>query len=184
MEIDASSTVNNTEIFVESCRASPYDNPNYHPTYSIIENGCPVDSTVMTHAPDNKRQFRFCIEAFKFIGLHDQVYISCSVMVCEAGNPNTRYSQGCINSTSNAHHHSHHRKRGAIMQTAQHFISQGPLRLKRSADISRSEGNTTNLNLVFIAGCLLAAVAMVCGVLMFRAKTSRVRYQALSSRES
>lgn len=26
------------------------------------------------------------------------------------------------------------------MQTAQHFISQGPLRLKRSADISRSEG--------------------------------------------
>ncbi|KAL3992572.1 Bax inhibitor 1 [Sarotherodon galilaeus] len=164
MEIDASSTVNNTEIFVESCRASPYDNPNYHPTYSIIKNGCPVDSTVMTHAPDNKRQFRFCIEAFKFIGLHDQVYISCSVMVCEAGNPNTRCSQGCINSTPNAHHHSHCRKRGAIMQTAQHFISQG---------------NAMDLNLVFIAGCLLAAVAMVCGVLMFR-----VKYQALSSRES
>lgn len=39
MEIDASSTVNNTKFFVGSCRASPYDNPNYHPTYSIIENG-------------------------------------------------------------------------------------------------------------------------------------------------
>jgi len=39
MQIEATSSVNNTELFVESCRASPYDNPNYQPTYSIIENG-------------------------------------------------------------------------------------------------------------------------------------------------
>jgi len=39
MQIEASSSVNNTEMFVESCTAAPYDNPNYHPTYSIIENG-------------------------------------------------------------------------------------------------------------------------------------------------
>lgn len=39
MEIDASSIVNDTEMFVESCRASPYDNPNSQPTYSIIEDG-------------------------------------------------------------------------------------------------------------------------------------------------
>uniref|UniRef100_A0AAX7SIX4 ZP domain-containing protein n=1 Tax=Astatotilapia calliptera TaxID=8154 RepID=A0AAX7SIX4_ASTCA len=141
MEIDASSIVNDTEMFVESCRASPYDNPNSQPTYSIIEDGCPVDPTVMIHETDNKRQFRFCIEAFKFIGLHDQVYISCSVMMCEAGNPNSRCSQGCIN--SNNHHHSHRRKRDSAIQTAAHFVSQGPLRLKRSADISMSAGMET-----------------------------------------
>ena len=39
MQIEASSSVNNTELFVESCRAAPYDNPNYRPTYSIIDNG-------------------------------------------------------------------------------------------------------------------------------------------------
>ena len=39
MEIEASSSVNNTELFVESCWAAPYDNPNYWPTYPIIENG-------------------------------------------------------------------------------------------------------------------------------------------------
>lgn len=39
MQLDAMSTINNTELFVESCRAAPYDNPSYHPTYSIIENG-------------------------------------------------------------------------------------------------------------------------------------------------
>ncbi|XP_026036276.1 uncharacterized protein LOC113029565 [Astatotilapia calliptera] len=184
MEIDASSIVNDTEMFVESCRASPYDNPNSQPTYSIIEDGCPVDPTVMIHETDNKRQFRFCIEAFKFIGLHDQVYISCSVMMCEAGNPNSRCSQGCIN--SNNHHHSHRRKRDSAIQTAAHFVSQGPLRLKRSADISMSAGNNLNLNLnlVFIAGCLLAAVAMICGVLLYRAKMSKVKYQRLASSEN
>lgn len=39
MQIEATSSVNNTELFVESCRATPYDNPSYNPTYSIIENG-------------------------------------------------------------------------------------------------------------------------------------------------
>ncbi|KAM6980499.1 uncharacterized protein FYW47_000213 [Aplochiton taeniatus] len=134
MEIEATSSVNNTELFVESCRAAPYDNPNYRPTYPIIENGCVVDSTVEIYSSSHQRQFKFGMEAFKFIGLHDQVYISCSVILCEAGEPNTRCSQGCINSTSSwSDNHVHnHRKRAAIIQTAQHYISQGPLRLKKT----------------------------------------------------
>ena len=39
LAIEASSSVINTELFVESCWAAPYDNPNYRPTYPIIENG-------------------------------------------------------------------------------------------------------------------------------------------------
>lgn len=39
MQIEATSSVNNTQLFVESCRASPYDIPNYQQTYAIIENG-------------------------------------------------------------------------------------------------------------------------------------------------
>lgn len=39
MEIEATTTVNNTELFVESCSATPYDIPNYVPTYPIIQNG-------------------------------------------------------------------------------------------------------------------------------------------------
>ena len=39
MGIEASSSISNTELFVESCRAAPYDNPSYRPTYSIIEHG-------------------------------------------------------------------------------------------------------------------------------------------------
>ncbi|XP_072235905.1 ZP domain-containing protein-like [Leuresthes tenuis] len=184
MQIEASSSVNNTEMFVESCTAAPYDNPNYHPTYSIIENGCTVDPTVQIYSPSDDKQFKFSMEAFKFIGLHDQVYISCSVMMCEAGNPNTRCAQGCTNSTwFNGHNH-RHRKREAVIQSAKHLVSQGPLRLRRSADSSGGSVVNLNLNLVFMAGCLLAAVGMICGVIMYKTKTSRVKYQPLPSCES
>lgn len=183
MQIEATSSVNNTELFVESCRATPYDNPNYHPTYSIIENGCVVEPTVRLHTPAHENQFRFCMEAFKFIGLHDQVYISCSVVVCEAGSSNTRCSRGCINSTWPSGQH-HHRKREAIVQTTNHFVSQGPLRLKRSAEAPSATVTNLNLNLVFIAGCLLAVVGMVCGVIMYKVKMSKVKYQPLPTSES
>ncbi|XP_014884787.1 CUB and zona pellucida-like domain-containing protein 1 [Poecilia latipinna] len=180
MQLDASSSVNNTEMFVESCRAAPYDNPNYHPTYSIIENGCKVDPTLQINSTSNNRQFRFSMEAFKFIGLHDQVYISCTVMMCEAGNPNTRCSLGCSNSTM----HNFRNKREAVIESGKHFVSQGPLRLKREADPRGGSAVNLNLNLVFVAGCLLAAVGMVCGVIIYKTKTSRVKYQPLPAYES
>ncbi|XP_070699101.1 uncharacterized protein [Pempheris klunzingeri] len=185
MEIEATSQLNTTELFVESCRAAPYDNPNYWPTYSIIENGCTVDSTVQIHS-SHQKQFKFSMEAFKFIGLHDQVYISCSVLMCEAGAPGTRCSQGCINSTrSGGHRHQHHhRKREVVTQTARHLISQGPLRLRRSAERTESPAVNVNLNLVFIAGCLLAAVGMICGVVVYKTRVSRVKYQPLPVFES
>lgn len=39
MQIQATSSINNTRLFVESCSAAPYDIPNYSPTYTIFENG-------------------------------------------------------------------------------------------------------------------------------------------------
>ncbi|XP_047219678.1 uncharacterized protein LOC124867324 [Girardinichthys multiradiatus] len=182
MQIDASSSVNDTMMFVESCRAAPYDNPNYQPTYSIIENGCEVDPTVQIHPTPNDRQFRFSMEAFKFIGLHDQVYISCTVMMCEAGNPNTRCSQGCINSPWS--NNLGRRKREATVESGKHLISQGPLRLRRAADPRGGSAFNLNLNLVLVAGCLLLAVGMVCGVIIYRTKTSRAKYQPLRSYEN
>ena len=39
MCIEANVSVPGTELFVESCKATPYDNPNSPMTYTIIENG-------------------------------------------------------------------------------------------------------------------------------------------------
>ncbi|XP_061669382.1 LOW QUALITY PROTEIN: ZP domain-containing protein-like [Syngnathoides biaculeatus] len=182
MKIEASSSINSTELFVESCRAAPYDNPNFRPTYSIIENGCAVDPTVQIYYPAHEHEFRFSIEAFHFIGLHDHVYISCSVLMCEAGNAYTRCSQGCINTTWTDT--GHRRKKRAVIQTPNHFVSQGPLRLQKSPESNESTVTNFNLNLIFIAGSLLAIFGMISTVVMYKIKMSSLKYQRLPTSES
>nr|XP_055029614.1 uncharacterized protein LOC129418767 [Misgurnus anguillicaudatus] len=180
MEIESQSSINNTELFVESCVATPYNDPNYQMPYTIIQNGCILDETVQFYT-SHESMVHFGMEAFKFIGLHDQVFISCSVILCEVNNPHTRCSQGCTNTTVPPPSH-HHHKREAPIQTSSHSISQGPLRLKRS--VERQVSSTAlNLNLVFIAGCLLAVVGMVCAVLLYRSRRHQIKYQPLQSAE-
>ena len=65
-----------------------------------------------------------------------QVYISCSVILCEAGNSNTRCSKGCVKSTDSTQTKPDRRKRETVIETAMHHISQGPLRLRRSSEIT------------------------------------------------
>ncbi|KAK7944855.1 hypothetical protein WMY93_000583 [Mugilogobius chulae] len=177
MEIEATTTANNTVLFVESCVAAPYDTANYPRPYILIENGCNKDPTLIIYPRSNAREFKFSIEAFKFIGLHDQVYISCSVLMCEAGKPNTRCSRGCQPNGSRRS------RREAAIQSGTHYVSQGPLRMKRSVETA-NPGLNLNLNLVFITGCALAAVGMICGVLFYKARKSGVKYQPLPSNEN
>uniref|UniRef100_UPI003AB00A4B ZP domain-containing protein-like n=1 Tax=Centroberyx gerrardi TaxID=166262 RepID=UPI003AB00A4B len=175
MEIESTTSIPNTELFVESCKATPYDNPNSRITYTIIENGCVRDTTVQIY-PGSKSQFRFGMEAFEFIGAHEEVYITCSVILCETGVPGTRCTQGCIRSNSG----NQRRKREAIAETARHSISQGPMRLFKTSD-SQASGPSLNLsmNLMFIVGCLL-----VCGVVVYRSRRSKAKYQPLPTSDS
>ncbi|XP_063074794.1 CUB and zona pellucida-like domain-containing protein 1 [Engraulis encrasicolus] len=185
MQIEGISPVNNTELFVESCKASPSDDPNAHVSYSIISDGCNQDETVQFYS-SHGNVVRFGMKAFKFIGLHDQVFITCSVILCEAGNPNTRCSQGCSNTTAAPAVHHHHRREAsaAPIQTLRHYISQGPLRLRRSTNMRDATSTVAtdglNMNLVFVVGCLLAAVSVLSGVL-FYTKRAKVVYQPLPS---
>ncbi|KAG7464092.1 hypothetical protein MATL_G00183640 [Megalops atlanticus] len=176
MEIISSSSLPNTVMFVESCRATPIDDPTYHVFYSIIENGCVVDDTVQVY-PGNSSEYRFGMEAFTFIGMHQEVFISCSVILCQAEGISTRCAQGCINASAPSAGHHHHR-RSVGVQTSRHYISQGPLRLTRSSTIEGSS-MSLNMNLVVCIAALLAAVAMLSGVMVFKTKQSRVKYQVL-----
>ncbi|CAN9506615.1 unnamed protein product [Ophioblennius macclurei] len=174
MQIQATSSIPNTELFVESCRATPYDNPESRISYTIIENGCVRDPTVRIFS-SSKSVFRFGMEAFEFIGAHDEVYITCSVLLCESGVPGTRCSQGCIESGSRR------RRREAPGQTSSHFISQGPLHL-RKASPSEAPALPLNLvlNLVLAVGCLVVCVVVICRT---RARRSRTQYQLLPTSE-
>ncbi|XP_073686423.1 uncharacterized protein [Garra rufa] len=181
MEIAPVNVVQNTEIFLESCVATPYDNPNYPISYPLITNGCGVDETVQIYT-SHQSNVKFSMEAFMFIGQYEQVFITCSVIICQANNPNTRCTQGCTNSTKAAPS-SHVHRREAAIQTGSHFISQGPLRLRRSASLTEGISPSLNLNLVFVAGCVIAVVAMVCGMILYKSKGSKVKYQLLKSDE-
>jgi len=186
IQIEGISPVNNTELFVESCKASPSDDPSAHVSYSIISDGCNQDETV-TFYSSHANIARFGMKTFKFIGSYDQVFITCSVILCEAGNPNTRCSEGCSNTTAapGKHHQAKREASDVPIQTLRHYISQGPLRLRRSTNAVRDAASTVtsdglNMNLVFVAGCLLAAVGMLCGVLLYT-KRPKVVYQPLPS---
>nr|XP_014349848.1 PREDICTED: ZP domain-containing protein-like [Latimeria chalumnae] len=171
MEIQVQSSLSSIELFVESCRATAHDDPNDSLYYDIIKNGCFEDDTVVTY-PGNQMQFRFGMEAFTFIGSFEQVYMSCTVILCKSGDPNTRCAQGCTNRTSSGHHH---RKRSLALENQRHYISQGPLRLaKRSLGINTggNYNSALNLNVLIIGLVIIATVAMASAVMIYKTKMS------------
>uniref|UniRef100_A0A3Q2GQE7 CUB and zona pellucida-like domain-containing protein 1 n=2 Tax=Cyprinodon variegatus TaxID=28743 RepID=A0A3Q2GQE7_CYPVA len=174
MQIEATTSIPNTELFVESCRATPYDNPNSRISYTIIENGCVKEETTQIY-PSSKSQFRFGLEAFEFIGAHQEVYITCSVLLCETGFPGTRCSQGCIRSDSL----NNRRKRDAPAETSSHSISQGPLRLVKTSD---TKGSDLSLNLSLNQVLLIGSV-LVLGAVIYWKRRPRTEYQLLPTSE-
>ncbi|KAM4593529.1 uncharacterized protein PAE49_008123 [Odontesthes bonariensis] len=121
MGIQATSELPNVTLFVESCKATPDDNPDNVLFYDLIKNGCLEDETVKIH-PSDQTSFNFEVQAFKFTGNYEQVYITCSVILCEPGSPFSRCAQGCLKDPSRR------RRRGLSMETGGHYITQGPLR--------------------------------------------------------
>ncbi|XP_048089735.1 ZP domain-containing protein-like [Alosa alosa] len=195
MQIESIVDVPNTELFAETCRATPTNNPHDRISYPIILNGCKADETVQIIMNSNHSKIQFAMEAFKFLGHHDQVFITCSVVLCEVGS-DSRCAQGCIpghgvrkreatNISYSSGHRIHKRdvpmeisshfvshphrlsKRDVLYQTSGHFVSQGPLRV-RGQEADSPVANELNSYLAFSVGCLLAAVALVCAVIIYR----------------
>ncbi|MBN3276116.1 CUZD1 protein, partial [Polyodon spathula] len=140
MGIKVRSSLSNIRLFVESCRATPHDNPNDPIYYDIITNGCTKDKTTKVYSGSPK-EFRFGLQAFSFIGNYEQVYISCTVLLCGAGDNKTRCAQGCTDNYNR-------RKRSMVSDTQRHFISQGPLRLVENSSGSPGRGVSYNVKYI------------------------------------
>uniref|UniRef100_A0A8C5N360 ZP domain-containing protein n=1 Tax=Leptobrachium leishanense TaxID=445787 RepID=A0A8C5N360_9ANUR len=186
MEIQVTSSVPNVQLFVDSCRATPRDNPSDPVFYNIVKYGCSRDDTLVIYE-GNRTISRFGLEAFTFIGNYEQVYISCAVMLCKLGDPSTRCSRGCINqpfggTTAN-------RRRRSIISEAteslQHFISQGPLRLKRQSLNEGADGKAAlNVNSLLMSLSGVVIVAIIGLTVFFSMKKAQMtKYERLSSEE-
>ena len=57
---------------------------------------CASDETVEYISSDDQRNKKFSLEAFKFLGEHEFVYMHCKVKICNAKDPNSRCAQGCL----------------------------------------------------------------------------------------
>ncbi|XP_072277643.1 CUB and zona pellucida-like domain-containing protein 1 [Pyxicephalus adspersus] len=183
MEIQVSSSVPNVELFVESCKATPHDNPSDPLFYDIIQNGCIKDSTVRVY-PGTRTQYRFAMEAFSFIGNYPEVYLSCTVILCKTGAANTRCTQGCIKKSVDSSKHRH--KRSLISESQQHFISQGPVIMKRETSNDKGEEKTLafNGNMLVIALSGMVTVALISVTLNIYMKRARAAgYQRLNTQE-
>ncbi|XP_069037554.1 uncharacterized protein [Lepisosteus oculatus] len=179
VSIQVRSSLNTTQLFVESCRATPHDDPDDPIYYDIIKNGCKIDETLVVY-PSNQTVYRFGMKAFNFIGEYNQVYINCVVILCLAGNPNTRCAQGCINSTSSSLQLglSHLNRRSLGIQTERHYISQGPVQINRNLTDNSDLAVNVNVNTVVVAGAVLGTTAMVCGAVIYKTRRA-IRYDLL-----
>ncbi|XP_041937989.1 oncoprotein-induced transcript 3 protein-like [Alosa sapidissima] len=98
MQIEAISSIPNIELRALDCTAAPTDCPSDQRKYPILQSGRKVDETVEIYTNGNNSKVQFAMKAFKFIGLHDQVFITCSTMLCKAGTQGSTCPQGCPSS--------------------------------------------------------------------------------------
>uniref|UniRef100_A0A8C5PIX5 ZP domain-containing protein n=1 Tax=Leptobrachium leishanense TaxID=445787 RepID=A0A8C5PIX5_9ANUR len=182
LEIEVTSSLSNIELFVESCRATPHDNPNDPVFYNIIENGCSKDETLVIY-PGTSTKSRFGLEAFAFIGSYEEVYISCTVMMCKNGDPDTRCSRGCTTKSLAAHRGKRSLTEEAT-ESLQHLISQGPLRMKQSSSEGAKEKTMQNDSTLVMCLSGVVIVAIVGITIFFSLKKAKInKYERLSTEE-
>jgi len=102
--IDKTWNDTNLKMVVQDCWATDtaaFDSSNQ---YGFLNKGCGVDHTYATLL-ETTNTFRFKINSFVFIQLKSQVYLHCSLYVCEAGSSTDKCQQGC---------NSNRRKRRAV----------------------------------------------------------------------
>ncbi|XP_065139838.2 uncharacterized protein [Paramisgurnus dabryanus] len=170
MGIEAHSALPKVRLFIESCRATPEDNPYSAVYYDIIKDGCVLDETVKVY-PSASMKYDFEIQAFKFTGDFDEVYISCSVILCAEGSPNSRCAQGCLRQTSRR------RRRDSSQETARHYIIQGPLRVSRETrqhDAANNGGSQhVSISTGVFAGLFIVSVIVLAGMLVHKIRKTR-----------
>ncbi|XP_029576406.1 uncharacterized protein LOC115166768 isoform X1 [Salmo trutta] len=183
MGIQAQSDLPKVQLLVESCKATPDDSASSSLFYDLIKDGCLKDETVKVY-PGNLTQFYFEVQAFKFTGSYDQVYLTCTVILCEVGNPNSRCGQGCLNTASRRR-----RRDLPIGETDRHYITQGPFRVVREAqpsadqktgadektrgDVEATHFLRSDMGTIVFAGLFIMTLMLLAVVVVYFLKKSR-----------
>ena len=110
--------------------------------YLCIVHRCAIDETVNFIPSADERTQRFSLEAFKFLGDHQFVYMHCKVKICNATDPNSRCAQGCL----------HDRRRRSLYtqetNDEEYTLAQGPFMRKGDDEDSQLQETEKDLRAV------------------------------------
>ncbi|XP_057707332.1 uncharacterized protein LOC130925722 [Corythoichthys intestinalis] len=117
--IKAESDLANVSLFLDSCKATPDDNAdNVQEFYDLIKEGCVTDQSLRAEMVD-ALLYHLEFQAFKF-GDNDQVYITCTVLMCDVTDPFSRCAMGCLDEQFRR------RRRATGKQASVQSLTQGP----------------------------------------------------------
>ncbi|XP_019616108.1 PREDICTED: deleted in malignant brain tumors 1 protein-like [Branchiostoma belcheri] len=188
------SSDDNLRIRVDSCVATPSRNPTDTVIYSVIENNCPEDPTVMMYNTSLPKVERFGFRAFQFANGQNQVYLHCVIQVCDGSDPNSQCTMGCMRRGDRE-------KREATPSNQLRQVSAGPIFLRMPGDdegvdfyaekkpsTSSNFAQTPALTLAVAAVAGLAVVVLGIAAMAFVYKHRRdkmaFRYQPVDTAET
>ncbi|XP_078620432.1 CUB and zona pellucida-like domain-containing protein 1 [Branchiostoma floridae x Branchiostoma japonicum] len=175
------------QLFAENCMATPSANILDPMSYTFISDGCPVDSTFLSLFSSSQKQERFSINSFAFVEDYPEVYLHCTVLVCNSTDPTSRCAQGCLPPPSR-------HRRAALGAEPRYNVYKGPILnpgYRRPSDVDVAEEVEENrgaqvppgavTSLVIAVLLLLCAVVTLVGVIAYmRMRTARKElYMAL-----
>lgn len=84
-------------LFPLKCWATDGADPAGSPVKTLIVNGCDVEPTIKRERETTPVHSRFSFDAFRFKDVGScKVYVHCDLLICAAGDPASRCSQGCL----------------------------------------------------------------------------------------
>jgi len=84
-------------LFPLKCWATDGADPAGSPMKTLIVNGCDVEPSIKREPETTPVHSRYSFEAFRFKDVGScKVYVHCDLLICAAGDPASRCSQGCI----------------------------------------------------------------------------------------
>ncbi|KAL8602515.1 hypothetical protein ACOMHN_065387 [Nucella lapillus] len=119
-------------VSAHNCHATPTSNAT-GVTYTLIRDGCVLDSTLQVNSTRSGQGLT--LQAFKFVGTSNLVFLHCDVMICNASDPTSLCQQGCLQTQAPPV------RRNVELSTflEQQHVSLGPIRVLPSRPTEEEE---------------------------------------------